>query len=132
MMKNQMMIDPEGSPARPHGSNYTGSSGNQLDDPWYTSSANESPTSEAGRQSFDFNNSFSSHNMAADPISMNTAMSAEVDYENEPPLLEELGINFDHIWTKTQAVLIPTKVPFTSVLHNISQPSPNHRMNTYS
>lgn len=24
------------------------------------------------------------------------------DYENEPPLLEELGIRFDHIWAKTQ------------------------------
>ncbi|DBA00577.1 TPA: hypothetical protein N0F65_007706 [Lagenidium giganteum] len=33
----------------------------------------------------------------------------EEDYENEPPLLEELGINFEHIWTKTQSVLLPTK-----------------------
>jgi hypothetical protein len=32
------------------------------------------------------------------------------DYSNEPPLLEELGIRFDHIFTKTQAVMIPTKV----------------------
>lgn len=32
------------------------------------------------------------------------------DYENEPPLLEELGIRFDHIWSKTQAVINPTKV----------------------
>lgn len=32
------------------------------------------------------------------------------DYSNEPPLLEELGIRFDHILTKTQAVIIPTKV----------------------
>jgi hypothetical protein len=24
------------------------------------------------------------------------------DYDNEPPLLEELGIRFDHIWAKTQ------------------------------
>lgn len=31
------------------------------------------------------------------------------DYENEPPLLEELGINFEHIWSKTLAVIIPTK-----------------------
>ncbi|TMW61626.1 hypothetical protein Poli38472_010689 [Pythium oligandrum] len=31
------------------------------------------------------------------------------EYENEPPLLEELGINFDHIWLKTQSVLLPTK-----------------------
>ncbi len=29
------------------------------------------------------------------------------DYDNEPPLLEELGIRFDHIWTKTQAVVNP-------------------------
>ena len=31
----------------------------------------------------------------------------EDDYDNEPPLLEELGIRFDHIWTKTQAVVNP-------------------------
>jgi hypothetical protein len=28
-------------------------------------------------------------------------------FENEPPLLEELGINFSHIGQKTMAVLIP-------------------------
>jgi len=33
----------------------------------------------------------------------------EEDYENEPPLLEELGINFDHIYQKTLAVLNPMK-----------------------
>mmetsp|Transcript_14022 Transcript_14022/g.21227 ORF Transcript_14022/g.21227 Transcript_14022/m.21227 type:complete len:283 (-) Transcript_14022:115-963(-) len=33
-----------------------------------------------------------------------------IDFENEPPLLEELGINFDHIGQKTLAVMIPTKV----------------------
>ncbi|VDK21730.1 unnamed protein product [Anisakis simplex] len=32
---------------------------------------------------------------------------AEDDYENEPPLLEELGINFSHIREKTIAVLNP-------------------------
>jgi hypothetical protein len=32
------------------------------------------------------------------------------DYSNEPPLLEELGIRFDHIFHKTQAVMIPMKV----------------------
>lgn len=39
------------------------------------------------------------------------AMSVEdeEDYENEPPLLEELGINFEHIWSKTLAVILPTK-----------------------
>ncbi len=33
----------------------------------------------------------------------------EEDYSNEPPLLEELGINFEHIWAKTRAVMIPTR-----------------------
>ncbi|CAM9635032.1 unnamed protein product [Choristocarpus tenellus] len=31
------------------------------------------------------------------------------DYENEPPLMEELEINFEHIWSKTMAVILPTK-----------------------
>lgn len=31
------------------------------------------------------------------------------DYDNEPPLLVELGINFEHIWSKTLAVILPTK-----------------------
>ena len=29
------------------------------------------------------------------------------DYENEPPLLEELGVNFPHIYAKSRAVLFP-------------------------
>jgi len=29
------------------------------------------------------------------------------DFENEPPLLEELGINIEHIFMKTKAVVIP-------------------------
>ena len=37
------------------------------------------------------------------------------DYSNEPPLLEELGIRFDHIFTKTQAVIMPTKVSILSL-----------------
>lgn len=36
-----------------------------------------------------------------------TQATDEYDYENEPPLLEELGINFDHIRQKTFAVLNP-------------------------
>lgn len=31
------------------------------------------------------------------------------DYANEPPLLEELGIHFDHIWLKTLSVVYPFK-----------------------
>lgn len=37
-------------------------------------------------------------------------MDDDEDYSNEPPLLEELGINFDHIWRKTQSVINPIRV----------------------
>jgi hypothetical protein len=106
-----MMLDPEGSPARPNAMY----SGGQVDDPWYSGSAQESPTSDASRSSFNFGGgvySQPSSNMGnmMSGSGVNTALQSEGDYENEPPLLEELGINFDHIWAKTQAVLIPTKV----------------------
>lgn len=32
---------------------------------------------------------------------------SKIDYSNEPPLLEELGINFVHIWAKTRTVMLP-------------------------
>lgn len=38
--------------------------------------------------------------------------------ENEPPLLEELGVNFDHIRQKTMAVLNPLKQADASVIHD--------------
>jgi hypothetical protein len=48
--------------------------------------------------------------------SMNMAMSFEEDYENELPLLEELGINFDKMLKKTKAVLNPQSVNVPSEL----------------
>lgn len=33
----------------------------------------------------------------------------EDEFADEPPLLEELGIHFEHIWAKTQSVLLPNK-----------------------
>ncbi|GIX71007.1 protein YIPF5 [Caerostris extrusa] len=42
--------------------------------------------------------------------------SPSENYEDEPPLLEELGINFDHILQKTVAVLNPFKEPNASIL----------------
>ena len=40
------------------------------------------------------------------------------DFENEPPLLEELGINFDHIFKKTKSVLNPFAKPHESIIHD--------------
>lgn len=31
------------------------------------------------------------------------------DYDNEPPLLEELGIHWEHIFEKTKAVINPSQ-----------------------
>jgi hypothetical protein len=39
--------------------------------------------------------------MTPDPVASFAPASTEEDYENEPPLMEELGINFDHIRQKS-------------------------------
>lgn len=45
---------------------------------------------------------------ADEGISNTNAMASyEEDYDNEPPLLEELGVNFPHIYSKSRAVLFP-------------------------
>lgn len=121
MIRNHMMnADPESSPAKlpDDGNGYLGGSPmTDTGDPWYTSgAAPESPSSGMGGGSggmFGFK-TYSGDN----DLNMNNNMRMsgiagpgidEDDYDNEPPLLEELGIHFNHIWSKTQAVLYPTK-----------------------
>ena len=38
-------------------------------------------------------------------------------FDDEPPLLEELGINFDHIYQKTVAVMNPWKHTSSEVIN---------------
>jgi protein YIPF5/7 len=45
------------------------------------------------------------------------------DYSNEPPLLEELGINLDHIKTKSLAVILPMKYAKTHIDKSIMEDS---------
>ncbi|XP_056445905.1 protein YIPF7-like isoform X1 [Gadus chalcogrammus] len=45
-------------------------------------------------------------------------------YEEEPPLLEELGINFDHIWQKTMTVLNPFKPADGSIMNETDLTGP--------
>ena len=47
------------------------------------------------------------------PSSMRGSMT---NFDDEPPLLEELGINFDNVWKKTLYVLIPRKDLDESIL----------------
>ncbi|KAM7404148.1 hypothetical protein PAMA_004534 [Pampus argenteus] len=44
--------------------------------------------------------------------------------EEEPPLLEELGINFDHIWQKTLTVLNPFKPADGSIMNETDLTGP--------
>ncbi|TRY69621.1 hypothetical protein DNTS_032740 [Danionella cerebrum] len=45
-------------------------------------------------------------------------------YEEEPPLLEELGINFDHIYQKTLTVLNPLKPADGSIMNETDLTGP--------
>jgi len=75
------------------------------EDPWYSSSGGpESPISDYGYSNF---NALKSTNSIPPPRT--DSSDIDEDYSNEPPLLEELGIRFDHIWSKTQAVIIPNR-----------------------
>lgn len=45
-------------------------------------------------------------------------------FEEEPPLLEELGINFDHIWQKTLTVLHPLRASDGSIMNETDLAGP--------
>lgn len=53
-------------------------------------------------------------NLSADPF----ASSSDDPYADEPPLLEELGINFDQIRQKTLAVINPLRQTDATILHD--------------
>ncbi len=46
------------------------------------------------------------------------SLSGGVDYDSEPPLLEELGINFSEIWSRTLAVSFPFSSNLPSMEEN--------------
>ncbi|XP_003639503.1 protein YIPF7 isoform X2 [Canis lupus baileyi] len=53
------------------------------------------------------------------------SQSSYVDsFEEEPPLLEELGINFNHIWQKTLTVLNPLKPADGSIMNETDLTGP--------
>ncbi|KAM8973973.1 protein YIPF5 isoform 2-T2 [Pelodytes ibericus] len=62
------------------------------------------------------------------PTQTYTPTSTEAVYgssfDDEPPLLEELGINFDHIWQKTLTVLHPLKVADGSIMNETDLAGP--------
>lgn len=55
----------------------------------------------------------------------NTQYAGETsDFENEPPLMEELGINFEHICHKTLAVLNPLKQANAEIMQDTDLAGP--------
>ncbi|XP_047141432.1 protein YIPF5 [Hydra vulgaris] len=56
------------------------------------------------------------------PQSHSTGDSAS--FEDEPPLLEELGINFDHIGLKTKSVLNPFQQPDPNIMDDTDLAGP--------
>ena len=117
-MIHNRLIDPENSPARINipGNNRNAAGNNGFNnDPWFNASPEGSPV---GNHYNTFNHAQAPINtyppqpggqLNSNTMASNTMFGGD-DFENEPPLLEELGINFDHIWTKTQAVVNPKTV----------------------
>ncbi len=62
--------------------------------------------------------------MTPDPVANFSSNADTEDFENEPPLMEELGINFDHIIQKTLAVLNPLKAPDSSIMQDTDLAGP--------
>ena len=103
MLRNQV-IDPE-SPER-RGLNPNNNLGvkvsppTEYEDPWYAASNDNSPrNNDNGGVTGSFGNSSSygggSMGYGNDAYG---SMASYDDYDNEPPLLEELGVNFDHVY----------------------------------
>lgn len=61
--------------------------------------------------------------MTPDPVSPYGGEITE-DFDNEPPLMEELGINFDHITQKTLTVLNPLKEASQEVMQDTDLAGP--------
>jgi hypothetical protein len=92
---------------RPYGGPVGGAAAAAPDDPWFNQGLESPITGDPTYGKFSgFDPAPRSQQMMQPP-----ALGVDIeDYETEPPLLEELGIRFDHIWSKTQAVVNPTQV----------------------
>jgi len=70
-------------------------------------------------------NPYTGNIMTPDPMATYSAPPDGVDdYENEPPLMEELGINFEHIKQKTLGVLNPMQTPDVSIMQDTDLAGP--------
>ena len=127
MMRNHL-LDPESPQQNSNQGSYRPYGTPEQEDPWFEArpgqqhapmnnytqyGANSNGFTSNGFSNPQYNNvgqPASSYSMNFDGRSPGgVGGGVEDDYDNELPLLEELGIRFDHIWSKTQAVINPTK-----------------------
>ena len=96
---------------------------NMYDPAYYQPQAAPAPQSAQSTQNYygDWSASNQFYNpmpqQGADPFTPGPNYNQN-DFDNEPPLLEELGINFDHIFKKTKCVLNPFAKPHESIIHD--------------
>jgi protein YIPF5/7 len=117
-MRNHL-LDPESSPQKSSG-DYQSYNQPGNEDPWFESSPQSFGQPQSGKGGHYGApapaGQYTSAGFGPPPVYNNPQGVAypvgtpdEDNYEDEPPLLEELGIRFDHIWSKTQAVVNPTQ-----------------------
>jgi hypothetical protein len=82
----------------------------------YATTTTTNDTSNAFSGTMSSSSSFTNTN-----TNTNTTYDHDYDYSNEPPLLEELGINISHIRTKSLAVILPFKYAKTVIDTNIME-----------
>jgi len=98
------------SSQKPVENNLTNTSSNNPQSSWYTptNTTNTDNLATAPNAPAPSNNSFST---LSGPMELSTKSfsksSSDGEYIDEPPLLEELGINMQHIFDKSRAVILP-------------------------
>ena len=116
MLRNQV-IDPE-SPERKGINPNLGvkvAPPTEYEDPWYAASNENSPRNDPGvTGSFGNSSSYGMGSMGGYSNDTYDSIGGYDDYENEPPLLEELGVNFDHVFKYGVAIVV--KNLFTFIL----------------
>ena len=110
-----MNLDPEGTPYQPY---YPQRATSFQDNQWFSGEPDSpSQANYSGGNQYSYANNNTGISSYHDPGAMSNGQDYE-DFDNEPPLLEELGIRFDHMWSKTQAVIHPFKVLYAVSIYN--------------
>ena len=92
----------------------------EYEDPWYAASNDNSPRNENQvTGSFGNSSSYVGGSMGSYGNDAYDSMTGYDDYDNEPPLLEELGVNFDHVFRYEIGIcVLLVCIPYNILLHH--------------